>query len=672
MSGKFFWNLALQNIRRNRQSYLPYALSCMGTVMMFYIMFVLANTTALIGLYGGRTIQRTLALGVWVILLFALLFMFYTHSFLIKRRKKEFGLFNILGMEKKHIGSVLAIETALVGLVSTLTGMLVGAMLTKLMYLAVLRMLRVEGIPPLVIPESALPFSLLIFLVIHAFTLLNTLREIHLTSPMNLLKGENMGEREPKGRIGLALLGLICLGAGYGISITAQNDVRTSIPSFFLAVILVIIGTYALFIAGSVSMLKALRRNKAFYYHPRHFSVIAGMIHRMKRNAAGLATICILSTMVLVMMSSTLTIFLAGENLQEKALMGRDARVVAGPAGKEHIASYQVILKEEAQKAGIALENPITYRKATISNAVLDGGKIPLRIEMAGPLEEESVLVDVCLVSLEDYNALQKKSITLAPGEALSHSLYGSPLPERMILGEYPLTVRENLASIAPLEDYGHMMQSTYTLVMNQDDIARAITGMAGMPEEPQPWQWVCAFDTGDTASIEKIEDFFQQVRQRIRDTAADGYMFIATSHRASMRAEFRAVYGGLLFVAISLGLTFIMAMVLIIYYKQVSEGYEDKARFEIMQKVGMSDDEVRQSVKSQVLLVFFIPLVMAGIHLLAAYNIISKILVFSGLLVDRTGLLIVVSLATYVCFALFYVLVYVKTSNSYYKIVTA
>ena len=312
MNSKFFWDLALSSIRRNRQSYLPYALSCMGTVMMFYIMFVLANTAAFRDIYGGRSLQMTLGFGVWVILLFALLFMFYTHSFLIKRRKKEFGLFNILGMEKKHIGSVLAMETALVGLASTLAGVLLGALLVKLMYLIVLRMLGVSGLPPLSIPESALPFTLVAFLLIHSLTLLNTLREIHLSSPVSLLKGEHLGEREPRGRVWLTLLGMICLGAGYALSLTAQQ-VATSISQFFLAVMLVIIGTYALFIAGSIAILRSLRRNKAFYYQPRHFSVIAGMIHRMKRNAAGLATICILSTMVLVMMSSTLTIFAAGE-----------------------------------------------------------------------------------------------------------------------------------------------------------------------------------------------------------------------------------------------------------------------------------------------------------------------------------------------------------------------
>lgn len=659
MSGRLFWNLAWQNIRRNRQSYLPYALSCIGTVMMFFIIFVLANTATFRGIYGGRTLQMTLSFGVWVILLFALLFMFYTHSFLIKRRKKEFGLFNILGMEKKHIGRVLAMETALVGLFSTLAGALLGVLLVKLMFLVLLRVLGVQGLPPLAIPESALPLTLVVFLAIHSLTLLNTLREIHLSSPMSLLKGDSLGEREPRGRIWLTLIGILCLGAGYAISLTAKQ-VMDTIPLFFLAVILVILGTYTLFISGSITLLRGLRRNKAFYYQPRHFSVIAGMIHRMKRNAAGLATICILSTMVLVMVSTTITIFAASENFQSKVLMDRDALLSVRPLNEEMAAQAKAALLEEAEKSGVPVNKLSIYRKALIQ---LNLGQQP---------GTEEALTDIYLVPLEDYQVLSKSSLSLAPGEALSHSTYGDPLPQQMSLGNQALKLRENLKTIAPLEEYAHMMQPTYTLIMNRRDIALVMRDVLGLSEGEIPWEWVFSFDTGTGLSVDQVEPFFSRVRERIVNLNSEGRLSMSTQHWASLQADFRAVYGGLLFVAVFLGLVFIMAMVLIIYYKQVSEGYEDKARFDIMQKVGMSDQEVRQTVKSQVLLVFFIPLVMAGIHLLAAYNIISKIMIFTGMLINRTGLVAMVSLITYVCFALFYVLVYAKTSNSYYKIVKA
>lgn len=670
MSGRFFWDLALQNIRRCRQSYLPYALSCTGTVMMFHIMFVLANTAAFSGVYGGRTIQMTLGFGVWVILVFAVLFMFYTHSFLIKRRKKEFGLFNILGMEKKHLGRVLAIETALTGLASTLAGILLGAAFTRLMFLLLLRMLGITNFPPLSIPESALPLTLAVFLAIHALTLLGTLRDIHLTSPVSLLKGESLGEREPKSRVWLTLFGALCLGAGYGISLTARN-VASSIPLFFLAVILVIAGTYALFISGSVTILRALRRNKRFYYQPRHFSVVAGMIHRMKRNAAGLATICILSTMVLVMVSSTLTIFASSGSYQESSLMGREARMAAGPVDDDTAPQYRTILSEETEKAGIRMDDLISYRKVSVY-AVPESAPDALRLTSPGEGQNGDMpLISVYLVPIEDYNALRKERVSLAPGEILSHSLYGEPLPERIVLGSHPLRVRENLAGIAPLEDYAHMMQKSYTLVMNRADILQALRAFRDLEGGKIGWEAVHAFDMGGV-SPEKAEAFFHSVSRRLHKISREGGFYSSALHRSSLQADMRAFYGGLLFVAIFLGLVFIMAMVLIIYYKQVSEGLEDKARFEIMQKVGMSDQELRRSVKSQVLMVFFIPLVMAGIHLLAAFNITGKVLAYSGLMMSRGSLLAAVSLVSYVCFALFYGLVYIKTSSSYYKIVKA
>ncbi len=675
MSGKFIADLAIQNLRRNRRALLPYALSCIGTVMMFFILFTLATTTTLEGVYGGRSMRRTLQLGVWVMLLFSLVFLFYTRSFLVKRRKKEFGVFNMLGLEKRHIARMLLVETFFVGILTTLAGMGLGALLSKLMYLLILNMLGAREIVSFVIPRAAFSLSAAAFLGIHGLTLLSTIRQVHTARPVELLKGGSMGEREPKARLWLALIGLGCLGTGYWMSLRVR-DALAAIPQFLWAVLLVIVGTYLLFTAGTVSMLKLLQKNKRFYYQPRHFSVVAGMRHRMNRNAMGLATICILSTMVLVMASATASLFTAREDLLTERFP-RQTMLSVTPVEPEEMSWFDQAALEAARQVGAQATDAVNYRSVNFS-ITLSPDSRELTESEAGRMWQPGVpMAGAQLISLDDYNAVTGAALTLAPGEAVYFTHDGVSLPESITLCGQPLRLRQRLASLAPMDILPHIIYHNYFFILTQEQliaIADTLKGYDNMWSADKTWHYTYhqAFNTGSLSpqtGEEMLAKWRKMVQEYLNNRNSGGYS--TTSHQLDAdRADFNALYGGLLFVAIFLGSMFIMAMVLIIYYKQVSEGYEDKGRFLVLQQVGMSAQEVRQSIKSQVLMVFFLPLLMAGLHLIAAFNIVWRVLQVMSM--SNLRLFMLVCLLTYLVFAVFYLLVYRKTAGSYYRIVKA
>ena len=675
MTGAFVTDLALSNLRRNKRAILPFALSCIGMVMMFFILHALSATSSFQGVYGARTLQRTLNMGIWVMMLFSLIFLFYTHSFLVKRRKKEFGLFNILGLEKRHIGRVLLVETLLIGLVTTLLGVALGALLSKLMYLLILRLLEVNSLQALMIPRESYVYSLVVFLAIHALTYLNTLRTVHLARPVELLKGGQMGEKEPKARVWMAVIGLICLGTGYYLSL-AVRDVMNAIPDFLKAVLLVIVGTYLLFTAGTISLLRLMQRNKRFYYHPRHFSVVAGMRHRMKRNAVGLATICILCTMVLVMGAVTANLFTAREDLIS-AHFPREMMLSVGPAGEEERQALNSMMQEKLQKAGLQAQERLSWRSLNFS--------VYLSPDKSTLTEAEHVFFSpgqenwsgMRLTPKTDKEYLTIGMPEIKPGEALYHSLYGKPLPERITINGHPLRLIRRLSDSEVVDTLPQLMVPNYTLILGEEDLsAIAATLQHADTRQTAQGDWTSsahtAFNTGRIGT-QRANDLRDQMLQGFSEymrTRNDGGYSISIHSKEVNRADFNALYGGLLFVAIFLGSVFIMAMVLIIYYKQVTEGYEDQEHFLILQQVGMSQKEVKQAIKSQVLMVFFLPLAMAGLHLLAAFNIVWQVLRMMSL--NNLGLAVTVFLVTYLVFSVFYLLVYRKTAGSYYRIVRA
>lgn len=664
MSGLFYFRLAAVNIKKNGKAYLPYLLTCILTVAMYYIMKSLSLNEGLRSVQGSSAVAATLMLGSVVIAIFAFIFLFYTNSFLMKNRKKEFGLYQILGMEKKHLARVIACESLYVSLLSLIGGLGVGMLLDKLMYLTVGRLIRVEIPLDYYISVDSIRYTLVLFTVLFVLILLNSLRTVSFSKPIELLKGGNVGEKEPKVKGLAALLGVGCLGGGYYLAVTIENPVD-ALVLFFIAVILVIAGTYLLFMAGSIAFLKLLKKNKRYYYKPNHFIGVSGMIYRMKQNAAGLANICILSTMVLVMISSTSALMLGVEDIfQLRYPYEFTVRCYDGEDESNAERVMQTIF-DRLEADGITRTDEVLYTNFEITAAMGEDQSLTLITESdVTPTERIRIL---SFITAEDYGKFIGREIELGEKEVLLYER-GKPIggDEFSLTGE-TYRVRERIDTFVHPSDLDAYIFSVYGVVVR--DRAELDAIFARQSEQYGGNASVLCHYLQFNTPLPSSEQL--ALRETLRDTyfsleEKGGYCRIEC--REYDRADIYGLYGSFFFLGMFLGLLFIMAAVLIIYYKQVSEGYDDKERFQIMQKVGMSAREVKQTIRSQVLTVFFLPLLTAGIHVLFAFPMISRILTLFQLM--NTGLYICCTVGCFLIFALIYAFIYFFTAKAYYKIV--
>lgn len=636
---------------------MPYLLSCIGTIAMFYMLNAIAENGGLGDVFAGNMLQAFMRLGVGIIGFFAILFLFYTNSFLVKRRKKEFGLFNILGMEKRHIARVLLFETLYTIVLSLGLGIGCGIVLGKGMHLLLLRILKSTVQLGFTIPMIAIKTTVILFTVIFVLSYLNTLRQIHLTKPIDLLKGGSQGEKEPKAKWLMALIGLVCLLIGYAMAATAKNPLEV-IGKLFLAIILVIIGTYCLFIAGSIVVLKILRKNKKYYYKAKHFTTISGMIYRMKQNAAGLANICILSTGVLLSVSTTFSLY-AGVEDAMRTRYPREIRVRSMGISKEKAEEAGQIIEKTIQEQFVEVTNQISCQYMELTAMEKENGFL-----LGNEMESMGTIDDICvvvIVPLEEYNKNTNGSETLEKDEILFGKLRGTEYKKEEIqIGDTTFKIKRNLEDTQAEGEITALMSKSYLAVVPDYETA---VSLRKKYEGADTLRWYYGFDLEEDG--EKEIQFEQILSEKLTDEKFSGY----TESREGNRKDVYALYGSIFFLGIFLGILFLMATVLIIYYKQVSEGYEDRERFIIMQKVGMSHKEVKRSIHSQILLVFFLPLVTAVIHIIAAYPILERLLAMLHL--SNDSIFMMVLAITVLLFALLYGWIYAITARTYYKIVS-
>ncbi len=661
MSKSFYFKLAAENIKKNSKTYIPFMLTCIITIAMFYIILSLSGNPGIAAMRGASFITIFMSIGSVTVGIFAVIFLFYTNSFLIKRRKKEFGLYNILGMEKRHISAVVFIEIFYTAAISLIIGLPGGILLDKLMYLIISRLLNVEVTLGFYVSVESLIASVIFFGAIFFFIFLNTLRQICFSNPIELLKGESMGEREPKTRWLMTVLGVGCLGAGYYISVTTR-DIASAFMLFFLAVILVILGTYMLFTAGSVFILKTLRKNKRYYYKTKHFISVSGLIYRMKQNAAGLANICILSTMVLVMISSTSCLMMGmDEILKENFPYDLTLEV--------RRAYWSEDSEEKLSQFDEAVDIITEYEKE-ISRAdflyVMDfvgyfqDGKVSF--------EGTSSPYFLCFVTAEDYNKAFGGEIVLKKGEIAAAPLNKDDAnfnSESINLFGIECKIKEKADYFYAHNGDNNVIAEKAAIILSDIDAMHELSDKYREFYEisESGYRGDKVININFTANDEKRHNAI------LSDLAEKTGDFVLLTSRADGKYNFLDLYGGLFFLGLFLGTLFIMAAVLIIYYKQISEGYDDKKRFEIMQNVGLSKGEVRASIHSQVLTVFFLPLVMAGIHMTAAFPILKSLL--EGMGMTKTWLFLSCTAVSFLVFAVFYIVVYLLTARSYYKIVS-
>ena len=568
----FYPRLAARSLRLNGKFYLPYILSGTISAAMLYDILFLNMNQGIYRLRGANAVQALLGFGAMVVAVFSFALVCYTNSFLMKRRQQELGLYNILGMEKRHMARLLFWETAYAYLICVLGGLLLGILLSKLFLLLLCAVMRVDVAFGFEVPGEAVSYTVVGFGAIFLLNYLLNLLRLGRVKPIELLKGGESGEREPKTKWLLALLGVVTMGAGYFLSLTV-SDPLNALLFFFLAVILVIIGTYALFTAGSIALLKALRRNKSYYYQTRHFTAVSGMLHRMKRNAAGLATICILSTMVLVTVSTTLCLYMGVNNILAR-MYCRDVQTYVNYGSPEDLPKVKALYERKAAELG---------------------------------------------VEMKDFAAL---------------------------------------CFYAPATEYAN----------NRTDIEPFLTRAQGAEPVGDPADGPMRVYVG--CNLPEDEDaslFSAAVEVASRDLDLSSTWCFTDDCRAG-RTDFWASLGGFFFIGLFLGALFLMAAVLIVYYKQISEGYEDARSFQIMQQVGMTQSEVKATIQSQIMSVFFLPLLVAACHTAGAFPMTKKILLLFGL--SNTELFILCSAATLVVFALVYYLIYRLTAREYYRIV--
>lgn len=672
---KLYPKLAATNIRNNRQFYLPYLLAGGLSVAMLYLVLAMVYNPGLREMNGGQTVAATLSFGGVIVRVFAAIFLFYTNSFIIKRRKKELGVYNILGMEKKHIAKVLSLEMLFTAVVTIAGGLVFGIVFNKLLTMILYRMTGLNASIPFTISTAGCRSVMITFVVIYAAALCYNLMQIKLANPIELLHSGNKGEREPKTKILITLIGIAALGGGYYLALTV-GDAVSAITMFFIAVLLVIVGTYCLFTAGSIALLKLLRKNKKYYYQARHFTTVSGMIYRMKQNAVGLANICILSTMVLVTVSTTVCMYLGIEDILTVRFPKEVIVTTHYAAMPENPEMIETALDDSLAASGRGILSKCGYLNMSMTAVRREEGFSVTGIG-AGTDYSISDVVVLDIVTKADYEKLTGESI--APLEEGEIAIAAEPFYEGEILEfeDRTYTVKESLAYPTDEEEYlASIANGTAYLIVPDDAEFEGIFETLARNWDSERVALNINYNLGyeiDGTSEEKIA-----AESAVRDAVAlwvsreaqknEAYAGCYIEAREENRAEYWALNGGFLFLGLFLGTMFLMVTVLIIFYKQISEGYEDKERYAIMEKVGMSSVEVKHAIRSQVLTVFFLPIAVAVIHIIMAFPMIKLIL--DAFSLTNTTLFALCVAGTALVFFLIYLLVFVLTSRSYYKIV--
>ena len=670
--------LAWQGIRKNAEMYLPYLLMGILMVGVSYIMNYLTRPALMGALSMGGTTLMVLQMGKIVISVFSVIFLYYCNSFLIRRRMKEFGLYNILGMGKGNIARVMLWETLLTALLVFAGGLLLGLSLSRLVEMALINLLHADYTVPMeLFYPDGVTWVLLLFGGIYVLILLANLLRMRLSNPVALLKSENTGEKPPKANWFFGLIGLLILLSAYYVAAVSQSPLEALI-FFFIAVLMVIVATYLLFVSGSVTLCRMLRRNKRYYYQTRHFISVSAMAYRMKRNGAGMATICILCTMVLVILTSTVCLN-GGTDSMVDAICPQDVNLTIGLEARdgeengERLDAMQQMALDVTAEMGLTPEN-ITSQRALVATGKVQNGDYGI-ITDADSLKAN--VLELTVYPLSVYEQATGETVTLADRELLyasfktneafsSMSFYGSA-PYRMIHAEKELPKR--LLSADYRSAWGCLVVFTNDAEAFRSEITALVGEKSG--EAMMMDRLSLHFDLDSEADTDTQEKLAKTLRsEAVKSTGKDfyGMSSLSVDTRSLCRRDYLSLFGGLFFLGMILGPLFSIAAVLIMYYKQICEGYEDAERFAVMRKVGLTDAEIRRSVNSQVLTVFFAPLLMAGLHMMFAMPMIRLILGAFGL--HNDSLFYGIGIGSYVVFAVIYALMYLLTSRRYYRIV--
>ncbi|MCR4960320.1 MAG: ABC transporter permease [Lachnospiraceae bacterium] len=676
----FYPRLALDGLRKNKRMVFPYILTCICMICMFYILMFLSSdkTTSLLP-RGASTTSLIMVLGAVVIGIFSLIFLYYTNSFLIRKRAGEFGLYNVLGMNKGNLCRIITFETLITSGVSLVLGLLAGIILSKLAELCLVKMMGGTVTYNLRVDTFYVIVTLFFYLVIFALIWLSSVIKVRRSSAVSLLKSEKAGEKPPKANWFLGLLGAVILTVAYYIAITIDNPIQ-AILWFFLAVVLVIIATYLLMIAGSVLLCRILQKNKKYYYDPAHFVSVSSMAYRMKRNGAGLASIAIIATMVLVMLSSVSCLWFGSKDMLATRFPGDIDYTVRFNEGKllneTNMDAIKTLIKDYGEEHDLGIEPVLDIYYAEISG-MGEENRICFDEYAEEDLSTVSKIREVFLIPVSEYNKKTGNDITLQPGEALA---FGSKCNVdqdtlELVLGNRIMILQLLKTDAKAFKIENSLKDIVPEIVLVVSDPVEISEGLGLASDDkygPMRYMWKYCFNVDQTSM--SMMDCANAIRSSVNDSLESdphmsGNYMLYSEERETEGVELVSANGSMFFIGIVLSAVFILAAVLIIYYKQISEGYEDSKRFEVMRKVGMTGKEIKKSINSQLLVVFFIPLFFAGLHLAFAFPMIKKLLILFG--IYTTGLFVITTVISFGIFAVFYIAVYKMTSNVYYNIVS-
>ena len=648
---KFYLKLAFNNIKNNRQSYIPFILCCVGTMSVFYLILTFVYNGTLLSLPGVDEVSFIFLLGEIIIALFSIFFIFYANNFLIKRRKKEIGLYSILGLEKKNVGVMMLIETIYLMLITFVTSLLIGSIFGKFFYMLLLHLMNVNIQPFFHLSLKAMGYSIGVYSIVFVLLYIYNLYQISMTNPIMLLKGNQTGEKEPKASIITALLGISTLAMGYYLALSVKDPID-SIMQFFIAVILVIIGTHLIFRSSSVFILKRLKKSKKFYYNPDHFFTVSNMIYRLKQNASGLANICILSTMFLVTLGTTLSLYSTKVNTLNAYY----------PFDISYMISSQEMLNSTLSEIDhYASQYQVSYSPMYYSYygsaGLLKGNEL---VPNNGGYTYDEV-VQLHLVTLEEFNRATNQQLTLTNQQVYMYLNTGQLNFKNLKVGQYDFEVKEELKDVEVLpKSKNNLIKKLMVVVPTKELTEEVYTYLTNDEYVNEAIRYNVMFNFESPQRL----DFATKLKDYAKDT--EGLYYIES--KDVMTQQWDSLYGGFFFIGIFMGSIFLMGTALIIYFKQVSEGYNDQERYIILQKVGMSKKEVKKTIRIQILLVFFIPLILSFIHLAFAFNMIRLMLMLFGM--TETILLAISMGIVCLIFSIIYLIVYFTTSKVYYKLV--
>lgn len=669
--GKLYFKLAKTNLSNNKPFYIPYIISSIITVAMLYMMSFLSDNKGLNKIMGADSLATIFRLGVGIIVIFSYIFLFYTNSFIIKRRKKEIGVYNILGMEKRHLSKVLFVETIYSAIISLVCGIIVGIAFSKFILMVLYGIIGIHKTVEFFVNIHGIILCVVSFGILFLLTFLYNFMQIKLTNPIELLRGTNVGEREPKTKIFMTIVGVVCLAIAYYIAITTENPLNV-LTLFFVAVLLVIIGTFALFTAGSIALLKLLRNNKKFYYNKRHFMAVSGMLYRMKQNAAGLASICILSTMVLVVISTTVSMYVG---IQDE-LMARYPNDVCVTVDYNSVidksSEIEKAIFDEIDSAEVKNKKAFSYLSVFVGQKGDD-----FTTDKEHLSYQNSYLFYI--LSKDDFikkdSSFKDKIGNISKGEAVVVLNKKYDKKDIKIFGKnykvnksFEHTEDNDLYMISTLNGLGYIILDNDESVQELYDMQEKMLGKgANYYTNKIRFDFKSGNKKQKAAAYKKIDNAVKKYFKENKNDKKEISSYWVES-RQENEQNFYLLYGGLFFFGIFLGTMFLIVTVMIIFYKQITEGYDDRERYQILEKVGMSSREVKDTIKSQIRIVFVLPIFAAAVHVTAAFPMVNRILKMLNL--NNEKLFAGCLAATIIVFAVIYYLVFKVTSRAYYKIV--